>query len=801
MLGMARNLLVCLAGMAAAVSGQDVITDDTFFYGQSPPVYPSPNATGTGDWAESIGKAKALVSQMTLEEKVLLTGGVTSNSGCAGWISNITRLGFPGMCLQDAGNGLRATDFVTSWSSGISVGASWNRELAYQRAEGMGAEYRNKGVNILLGPVVGPLGRIANGGRNWEGFSNDPYLCGQLAYETVKGVQSQGVATSTKHFIGNEQENFRNPSSSNVAVGNENQEQTSLVNISSLSSNIDDKTMHELYLWPFVDAVKAGTGNIMCSYERINNSFGCQNSAAQNGLLKTELGFQGFVVSDWFAQHAGVATALAGMDLVMPSGIPMWDKFLVEAVNNGSVPMVRLDDMVTRIIGNWYQFNQDQKDFVPGFGMAADLTKPHQAVIGSEAAYRQAVFQSAVESHVLVKNVKNSLPLKEPKLISLFGYAAKAPDQQNVGTPGWNLGSQSVNCADRFFGCNGTKSQIGPNGMIYSGGGSGGNMPAYGGSPFEALSARARKDGTHLLWDFVSFQPSVNAASDACIVVGNVWATEGWDRPGLRDDFTDGLILNVAGNCSNTIVVLQNAGVRLVDQFIDHPNVTAVIFAHLAGEDAGYALTDLLYGDENFSGKMPYSVPHNETDYGGLQNQSSPDGIYERFPQSDFTEGVFIDYRAFDKEEIEPRFEFGFGLSYTTFNYSDVEATWTAPELSAAEFPTGPILEGGHVDLFDVVARVTAKVTNAGDVVGAEAAQLYVGIPEEGAPIRQLRGFAKPTIQPGETATVEFELTRRDLSGWDVAAQAWRLYVGDYKLWVGASSRDLPLESSLQLTR
>ncbi|KAI6291423.1 hypothetical protein MCOR34_010176 [Pyricularia oryzae] len=797
---MAAKFVACLAGIAAVASGQELITDDTFFYGQSPPVYPSPNATGTGDWSEAIGKAKALVGQMTLEEKVLLTGGVTSNTGCAGWISNITRLGFPGMCLQDAGNGLRSTDFVTAWSSGISVGASWNRDLALQRAEGMGSEYRTKGVNILLGPVVGPLGRIANGGRNWEGFSNDPYLCGQLAAETVKGIQSQGVAASTKHFIANEQEDYRNPSTATIAIGNEGQDQNSAVNISALSSNIDDKTMHELYLWPFVDTVKAGTGNIMCSYQRINNSYGCQNSAAQNGLLKTELGFQGFVVSDWYAQHAGVGTALAGMDMVMPSGIPMWDKHLVEAVNNGSVPEVRLDDMVTRILSNWYKFNQD-KDFVPGVGMFGDMTKSHKKVVGRNPAFREAVYQSAVQSHVLVKNTKNALPLKNPELISLFGYAAKATDQQNIGTPGWNLGSQSVNCADRFFGCNGTKSQIGPLGMLYSGGGSGGNMPAYGGSPFEALSVRARKDGTHMLWDFSSFNPTINSNSDACIVVGNAWATEGWDRPGLHDDFTDGLVLNVAANCSNTIVVLQNAGVRLVDQFADHPNVTAIIFAHLPGEDAGYALTDLLYGEENFSGKMPYSVPHNETDYRGLQNQSIADGMYERFPQSDFSEGVFIDYRAFDKEGVEPRYEFGFGLSYTNFSYSDVQAAWTGPELSAAEYPSGPIQEGGHVDLFDVVARVSAKVANTGDVAGAEAAQLYVGIPEEGAPVRQLRGFAKPSLEPGAEATVEFELTRRDLSGWDVAAQAWRLHPGEYKLWVGGSSRNLPLEASLQLTR
>ncbi|KAJ8133189.1 hypothetical protein O1611_g434 [Lasiodiplodia mahajangana] len=205
--------------------------------------------TGTGDWADAYAQAKELVSLLSLEEKVNLTGGISVDSSCSGVIPSIPRVNFTGLCLSDAGNGPRTTNFVSSWPAGLSVGASWNRELAHKRAVGMGGEFRAKGVNILLGPVVGPLGRIASSGRNWEGFSNDPYLCGALAYQTVGGVQSTGVITSTKHFIANEQETNRNPEGDVFAV----------------SANIDDKTMHELYLWPFQDAVKAGTGNIMCS--------------------------------------------------------------------------------------------------------------------------------------------------------------------------------------------------------------------------------------------------------------------------------------------------------------------------------------------------------------------------------------------------------------------------------------------------------------------------------------------------------------------------------------------------------
>jgi beta-glucosidase len=224
-------------------------------------------------------------------------------NGCSGVTGSVPRLNWPGLCLADAGNGLRNTDFVNAWPSGFQVGASWNRDLTYQRRLHMGGEFKTKGVHVALGPVVGPLGRVARGGRNWEGFNNDrelawtylgsktynhaAYLCGVLAADTVRGIQDAGVTASVKHIIGNEQETNRR------LIGN----------VEAVSSNIDDKTIHELYLWPFQDAVKAGAACAMGSYNRVNNFYGCQNSKVLNGLLKTELGFEGFVVSDWNAQR------------------------------------------------------------------------------------------------------------------------------------------------------------------------------------------------------------------------------------------------------------------------------------------------------------------------------------------------------------------------------------------------------------------------------------------------------------------------------------------------------------------
>ncbi|KAI4592407.1 hypothetical protein KJ359_011218 [Pestalotiopsis sp. 9143b] len=754
----------------------------------------------SGAWADAISKAQALVSQLTLEEKVNLTGGVTSDTGCAGFIPGIDRLGFPGLCLADAGNGLRNTDYVSSWPSGIHVGASWNKDLTRQRAVYMGNEARKKGVNVILGPVIGPVGRVVQGGRNWESFSVDPYLAGGLVYETVSGIQSTGVITSTKHFIGQEQETHRLATTVEPIV-------------ESISSNIDDKTIHELYLWPFSEAVRAGTGNVMCSYARINNSYSCQNSKILNGFLKEELGFQGWVVSDWGAHRSGVASTLAGLDVAMPSGEGLWAGNLTLSVTNGSVAESQVDNMATRILASWFQMNQDDAEFpAPGSGMPADVSVPHEVVDARDPDAKSTLFDGAAEGHVLVKNTNGALPLNstEMKLISVFGYSAKAPSKNNKAAvldgelfAAWSLGAESANLTEVNIAFLGNltipKSAIAPNGTIISGGGSGATSQSQFSAPYDALVAQAYEDGTALFYDFESPSVLVNPTSDACIVIGNAWATEGYDRPALRDDFTDGLILDVASQCANTIVVFHNAGVRLVDTFVDHPNVTAVVFAHLPGQDSGRALVSLLYGRTNPSGRLPYTVARNESDYGSLlkPDLTLAPNEYALFPQSNFAEGVFVDYRHFDAQNITPRYEFGYGLSYTTFDYADLEISKT--DAATQAYPTGATIEGGQADLWDVIAEVTTNVTNSGAWDGKEVVQLYVGIPGSDVPVRQLRGFEKPTIAVGETVQVEFAVTRKDLSVWDVAAQTWNLQEGDYSIAVGKSSRDLPLTGTLTI--
>jgi beta-glucosidase len=567
--------------------------------------------------------------------------------------------------------------------------------------------------------------------------------------------------------------------------------------IEAVSSNIDDKTLHELYLWPFQDVLHAGSGNIMCSYQRLNNSYSCANSKLLNGILKTELGFQGFVVSDWGAQHAGVATALAGLDMAMPNS-PLWSPNLTYAVQNGSVPMSRIDDMATRIIATWYQMNQDKDYPSRGIGIASALQVPHKVVNAKDPSSKQTLLDGAVEGHVLVKNIRNALPLKSPQLLSLFGYSGKSTDINDISLA-WTLGfssSDSSSVIGIITGGVSAAPDIAPYGTLISGAGSGSNSPAYISSPFDAIQQRAYQDNTALFWDFNNTDATgaVDPLSDACLVFINAFATEGVDRKVLNDTFSDTLVANIAKQCNNTIVVIHNAGIRLVDAFIANPNVTAVIYAHLPGQDSGRALVSILYGDVSPSGKLPYTVAKSASDYGTLLSPSLPEGKYAFFPQSDFSEGGYIDYRAFEKAGIEPRFEFGFGLSYTSFSYSNLQISKLAG-VSTDLYPVGPIQQGGQTDLWDVIVQVTADITNSGKVPGQEVAQLYVGIP--GGPIKQLRGFSKVGIEVGKVVNVHFDLLRRDLSVWDVAAQKWKFQKGDYKIYVGSSSRTLPLTGTL----
>ncbi|KAI9740353.1 MAG: hypothetical protein M1834_004932 [Cirrosporium novae-zelandiae] len=776
-----RDFLPTLAVAAALIpssfglSGYTNVSEVPL-YGLSPPVYPSRELTiplsfklhnsrrtaqGNGStsakWGAAYTKAHTFVNQLTLEEKVNLTRGYSGN--CLGNTGSVPRLGFNPICFMDTPCGIRVTDFVSAFPAGIHLAATFDKEAMYAWGYALGEEEVGKGVNVALGPVAGPLGRVVRSGRLWEGFSADPYLNGVAMGKTIGGMQEAGVIATPKHWLLNEQEYRRLPGD----LGE------------SISSNVDDRTLHELYSWPFMDALRAGAGAVLCSYQRANNSYACQNSKLLNGILKTELGFEGFVVSDWGGQQSGVASANAGLDVAMP-GAEFWGTNLTNAINNGSVAESRLNDMVTRLLASYYYLGQEN-DF-PDVGIYSPSVQ--HPIVDVRADHSKIIREVGAEGHVLVKNVNNTLPLKKPKFLSIFGYDAevKANPWTNSARYG---GGYEVNFNWTTF-----------NGTLITAGGSGGNAPPFVVSPFKAIQDRIRADHGILRWDFYSENPTIEPTTQACLVFINAYSSEGFDRWSLYNTFSDNLVKNVAKNCSNTIVIMHTVGIRVVDSWIDHENITAVIFAGLPGEESGNSLVDILYGDISPSGRLPYTVAHNESDYGSVLNSTADAGP---FPQQNFTEGVYIDYRAFDHKDISPRFEFGFGLSYSTFTYSSLTTTASTNASTAIWPPAAAIIQGGHPRLWDTLYTITCTITNTGSVAAAEIPQLYLSIPD--SPKRQLRGFDRVNLSVNETKTVTFELTRRDFSVWDVDAQQWKLQRGSYPLWVGASSRDLKLNDTI----
>lgn len=272
------------------------------------PYYPTPPGGWVSNWTEAYAKAQKVVQNMTLVEKVNLTTGTGFLMGpCVGNTGSALRFGIPNLCLQDSALGVAKTDNNTAFPAGITTGATFNKALMYARGLAIGAEARGKGVNVMLGPTIGPLGRKPRGGRNWEGFGADPVLQAYGGALTVKGIQENGVIATAKHFVGNEQEEYRMDIIPHGLM-------------QAISSNIDDRTLHELYAWPFAEAIRAGVGAVMASYNDVNGSDDSQNSMLLNGILKDEMGFQGLVMSDWFGQIGGVSSALAGLDMAMPGG-------------------------------------------------------------------------------------------------------------------------------------------------------------------------------------------------------------------------------------------------------------------------------------------------------------------------------------------------------------------------------------------------------------------------------------------------------------------------------------------------
>ncbi|TLD20875.1 hypothetical protein E2P81_ATG08539 [Venturia nashicola] len=584
-------------------------------------------------WTAAYERADASLLKLTNAEKVgIVTGQGWLGGPCIGNTVALPKINYPQLCLMDAPVGIRYVKGVTVFPAGIHTAATWDVDLMRKRGEALGEEAKAKGVHVMLGPVAGPLGKIPNGGRGWEGFSPDPYLTGIAMMETIEGMQSRGVQANAKHLIGNEQE----------------------LNRTTITSNIDDRTLHELYLWPFADAVRAGVASVMCSYNKLNATWACENERVLNGLLKQELDFKGYVMSDWDAQHSTVQSAITGLDMTMPGPGPgpstgqiSWGDALLSAVSSSKVPQSRLDDMVRRILAGFYYLGQD-KSYPPTRFSIKDNRGGGPDVQADHKEIARAVARDGI---VLLKNENGALPLKKPKSLAIVGNdAINNPDGPNA-------------CSDRA--CN--------TGTLAMGWGSGTAEYPYLSAPFDAISARAQKENT-VITSSTTNDPSkaASAAKSASTALVFINAHSGEEYLTVENQLGDrvnldpwhngnALVSAVAGTGTPTIVVIHSVGPIILEKILAEKNVIAVVWAGLPGQESGNSLVDVLYGDTSPSGKLPFTIAKREQDYGVAIAKGGVD---------DFKEGLYIDYRNFDKAGITPRYEFGYGLSYTKFTHT-----------------------------------------------------------------------------------------------------------------------------------
>ncbi|ROT36092.1 thermostable beta-glucosidase B [Sodiomyces alkalinus F11] len=705
---------------------------------------------GPRTWPEAYDLAEAAFARLSQSEKIGIVTGIGWNQEplgpCIGNTSPAWSIGYPSLCLHDGPQGIRWADGVTAFTPAVQAASTWDRRLISERGTFLGEEFRGKGIHVILGPAPGPLGKNPNGGRNWEGFSPDPYLQGIATALTVTATQDVGVQTAVKHFIANEQE----------------------VNRETISSNVDDRSMHELYLWPFADAIHADATSVMCAYNRVNGTYACENDVVLTRLLKEEMGFPGYVMSDWFvAQQTTAGSANAGMDMATPGsdwggGNQLWGPRLQQAIDRGDVPQSRLDDMVRRILAAWYLVGQDE-----GF-------PPVDFDVDVQADHARNVRDVARDGTVLLKNDDNILPLRFPGRVAVIG-SSSVPNPNGINS-----------CLDH--GCD--------RGALGMGWGSGAVMYPYFVAPLQAIQEQARADGFEVVSSATdSVNAGANAARGADVAIVFITANSGEayitveGNPGDRIDLDpwhngNELVEAVAAANENVVVVVHSTGPVILERILAQPNVKAIVWGGLPSQENGNAAVDILWGKVNPNGKLPYTIARSMQDYSSTVQF---EGL-----QDNFEEGLYIDYRHFDAEDIAPRYEFGFGLSFTTFGYSDLHID--------AELDPGPaygdIIPGGRADLFGEPVRVDVTITNTGDVAGAEVPQLYLGLPESAPPTppKQLRGFDKVWLAPGESQVVTFDLRRKDVSYWDVGLQEWVVPLGTFRVFVGSSSRDIRAE-------
>ena len=661
--------------------------------------------------------AKELVSRMTLEEKALLLTG-------DGWWAThrIDRLGIPSISLTDGPHGVRkgqGAGLVTSvpatcFPTASALSCSWNLDLLRRVGVALGEESHAIDVQILLGPGIN-MKRSPLGGRNFEYFSEDPVLAGKLAAAYVEGVQSQGVGTSLKHYAVNNQEYER----------------------MATSSNLDERTLNEIYLPAFEIAVKEGRPwTVMSAYNLVNGIYASEHRELLRDILRDRWGFTGFVMSDWGGINERVAGLDGGTNLEMPGSGDYNSKKIIAAVQDGRLSPETLDQSVKEVLAVILKAKDSHKE-----NATFDVDKHH-------ALAREA----GGESIVLLKNAENMLPLSLEKLkrIAIIGAFAKTPRYQGSG-------SSQVNP---------TKVSNAYDELVKLAGGDGKFEYAAGydieGGVTEALLEEARNVAAH---------------ADVAVVFAGLpdsYESEGFDRSSLEMPSGHNQLIEAVGSVQPNVVVVLMNGSAITMPWADR--VKAIFEGWLGGQAGGGAIADVMTGRINPSGKLSETFPK--------RLQDTP--AFPDFPALDrrasYGEGVFIGYRYYDKKDVEPLFPFGFGLSYTTFAYTGIKAS--APSIKDTDGVT-----------------IEVAVKNTGNVAGKEIIQLYLHeqSPAVRRPEKELKAFNKIALAPGEEKVVTFKLSKRDFAYYDTGLHDWNVCSGKFCVLVGGSSRDLPLKETIEV--
>ncbi|MBE7150467.1 glycosyl hydrolase [Bacillus mycoides] len=661
---------------------------------------------------------KKIISQMTLEEKASLCSGLDF------WnTKGIERLGIPSIMVTDGPHGLRkqaeGADHLgiynsipaTCFPSAVGLASTWNKDLIKQVGVALGEECQAENVGVLLGPGAN-IKRSPLCGRNFEYFSEDPYLSSQMAANHVKGVQSQGIGTSLKHFAANNQEHRR----------------------MSVDTIVDERTLREIYLASFEDVIKeAQPWTVMSAYNKINGEYASENNYLLNDILKDEWGFEGFVVSDWGAVNERVASLANGLELEMPSSFGIGEKKIVDAVNCGELSVEKLDQAAERLLYIIFKAYDNQLE----------------NAAYSKDAHHQLAREVASESMVMLQNEASILPLKKEGTVAVIGGFAKQPRFQGGGSSHINP-TKLESILEEIETVSGGKKNI-----LFAQG-----YDIASDDVNESMVNEAKK--------------IAERADTAVLFVGlpDRYESEGFDRKHLQMPENHVQLIEAIAEVQSNIVVVLSNGAPIEMPWIG--KVKGILEGYLGGQALGGAIADLLFGDANPSGKLAETFPEVLSD-----NPS-----YLNFPgegdKVEYKEGVFVGYRYYDAKNIEPLFPFGFGLSYTNFEYSNLS------------------INKKEITDTDTVS-ISMNVKNTGSRAGKEIVQLYIKDVESSMtrPEKELKGFEKVELQPGEEKTVSFTLNKRSFAYYNVELKDWHVETGEFEILVGKSSKEIVLHDSM----